>query len=216
MSNQTTEKELMHRFRQGDAVAFNTFYNRYFSSLRFFSFRLINQKTEAEDIAIETFIKLFRLCGNFDTVINVRAFLYVTARNACYDYLSYIHRQPVPGKDYFSSYASQEGYSGIEDMRTEAVLKAIAEAIEGLPEECCKALKMTYVEGIKTATVAQLLSISEQAVRSYKRRSMQLLRIALFRKCKPEVALVCLSRGKTGTLTPIREMMSAIYTNTLN
>ena len=216
MSNPTTEKELMRRFQRGDAAAFNTIYNRYFSSLRYFSYRLINQKQEAEDIAIETFVKLFRLCGNFETVANIRAFLYVTARNACYDYLSYIHRQPVRDKDYSSAFADLEGYAAKEDMHTETILKAIFEAIENLPEESCKVFKMTYVEGIKTATVAQLLNISEQAVRNHKRRSIQLLRIDLFRKCQPGAALVCLSRVKTGTLTPIRKMMSAIYTSAAN
>lgn len=109
MSKPSTEKELMYRFQQGDAIAFNTIYNRYYSSLRYFSQRLTCQKREAEDIAVETFVKLYRLCGNFENVANIRAFLYVTARNACYDYLSYTHRRPSHEKESEAVYATGEG-----------------------------------------------------------------------------------------------------------
>lgn len=216
MSKPSTEKELMYRFQQGDAIAFNTIYNRYYSSLRYFSQRLTCQKREAEDIAVETFVKLYRLCGNFENVANIRAFLYVTARNACYDYLSYTHRRPSHEKENDPVYAAGEGYPVKDEMDTTAVQKAVFEAIESLPEECGKVFKMTYVQGLKTTDIASLLTISDQAVRSHKRRAIKLLRIALFEKRLPEAALICLSMVRTGPLTPIRKVVAAIYANVVN
>lgn len=216
MSKPSTEKELMLRFQQGDALAFNTIYNRYYSSLRYFSQRLTCQKREAEDIAVETFVKLYRLCGNFENVANIRAFLYVTARNACYDYLSYTHRRPVREGDSHAAYTEGENYPAKDDTATATVLQAVFEAVESLPEECRKVFKMAYVQGLKTTDIARLLALSEQVVRSHRRGSIKLLRIALFEKRLPEAALICLSMARTGALTPIREVVTAIYSNAVN
>jgi RNA polymerase sigma factor (sigma-70 family) len=190
MSSPSMEKELMHRFQKGDAVAFNTIYNRYYSLLRDFSFRLICQKQEAEDIVIETFVKLFRLYGNFESVANIRAFLYVTARNACYDYLFYTHRRPAQEKEFAGTLRQQGHYPGKGEPETEGMLQAVLEAIENLPEESCRIFKMIYLQGLKTTAIAQLLHVSEQSVRQHKRHSIQLLRIALFERRLPAAALI--------------------------
>lgn len=210
MSKSSTEKELMYRFQQGEALAFNTIYNRYFSSLRYFSQRLTCRKQEAEDIAIETFVKLYRLCGNFENVANIRAFLYVTARNACYDYLSRVHRQPVPEKD---AYTGHDSYTIKDELDMTVVLKAVVQAVESLPEEYGKVFKMAYIQGLKTTAIARLLALSEQTVRGYRRRSIKMLRIALFEKRLPEVALLCRGMVRTGALTAIREPGDALYAN---
>jgi RNA polymerase sigma factor (sigma-70 family) len=215
MSKPSTEKELMHRFQQGDAAAFNTIYNRYYFSLRDFSKRLTCQKQQAEDIAVETFVKLYRLCGNFENVANIRAFLYVTARNACYDYLSYTHRKPAHEREHPVS-TERENYPGSEGVETATVLKAVFEAIEGLPEECGRVFKLTHVQGLKSVDIARALSISEQAVRSHRRRSIKMLRMALFQKRLPEAALICLSMVKSGPETPIRKVVTTIYANEVN
>lgn len=206
MSKPSTEKELMNRFQQGDALAFNTIYNRYYSSLRYFSQRLTCQKREAEGIAVETFIKLYRLCGNFENVANIRAFLYVTARNACYDYLSYTHRKPAHDTESTINYSEQEIDQVKEEARGNILLKAVAEAIEALPEECGRVFKMAYMQGLKTIDIARLLTVPEQTVRNHRRRSIKLLRLALFEKRLPEAALICLNMARNGALTPLREV----------
>jgi len=216
MRKLSTEKELIQRFQQGEAMAFNTIYNRFYTSLRYFSQRLTCQKRESEDIAVETFIKLYRLCGNFENIANIRAFLYVTARNACYDYLSYTHRRPACEKEANTGFTEQEVYPVKDEIDTSGTLKAVFEAVESLPEECGKVFKLAYAQGLKTIDIARLLAIPEQAVRSHRRRSIKLLRIALFEKRLPEAALICLSMVRTGTATPIREVVTAIYANEAN
>jgi RNA polymerase sigma factor (sigma-70 family) len=206
MSKPSTEKELMNRFQQGDPLAFNTIYNRYYSSLRYFSQRLTCQKREAEGIAVETFVKLYHLCGNFENVANIRAFLYVTARNACYDYLSYTHRKPAHDTESTMNSAEQEIDLVKEETRGNTLLKAVVEAMEALPEECGRVFKMAYVQGLKTIDIARLLAVPEQAVRNHRRRSIKLLRIALFEKRLPEAALICLNMARTGALTSVQEV----------
>ncbi|MDF2188578.1 sigma-70 family RNA polymerase sigma factor [Paraflavitalea sp. CAU 1676] len=189
MSKLLIEKDLMRRFQQGEALAFNSIYNRFFTSLRHFSGRLTCQKQHAEDITVETFAKLYRLCGNFDSVANIKAFLYVTARNACYDHLAYSHRLP----------ALPEGAGDNRrlhllrgDNELPAVLRIVQESIDQLPGEYGSVLKLAYQQGLKNISIARELSLTESAVRGYRRSAIKLLRIALFEQRQPEAALCCI------------------------
>jgi DNA-binding NarL/FixJ family response regulator len=65
---------------------------------------------------------------------------------------------------------------------------------------------MAYVQGLKTIDIARLLAVPEQAVRNHRRRSIKLLRIALFEKRLPEAALICLNMARTGALTSVQEV----------
>lgn len=216
MSTVMTETALIHRFQKGDARAFNTIYNRYFYSLRYFSLRLICQKQEAEEITVETFLKLYRLCANFENIANIRAFLYVTARNACYDYLSWMHRQPAEPSLMTAGPDGEYRYPGGSGLAEDQILRALFEAIESLPPEHYQVFKLSYVRGQKTGDIADMLQTNAQAVKVVKRRAIQLLRIALFEKNLPEAALGYLSMVKTGDLTPIKKVVASIYDDAVN
>jgi RNA polymerase sigma factor (sigma-70 family) len=205
MSNHSTDKTLIARFRQGDATAFNTVYNRHYSTLRYFSFRLISQKQEAEEITNDTFMKLFFLCRNFDNMANIRAFLYVTARNACYDYLAYSHRHPVELQAHGNRQQQET------DIHHRTALTAVFDAIESLPADYHQVFKLAYVKGKKVTDIAGQLQLNEQAVRNYKKRSIQLLRIALFERQLPSAALNCISMVKKGRQAAVQQVAIPMY-----
>lgn len=211
MSQPFTEKALMLRFRNGDALAFNTIYNRYYSTLRYFSLGLICQKQQAEDIAVETFVKLYRLCRNFESMAGVRAFLYVTARNACYDYLAYSQHQPEPPQEPEQAPENTVRDTSDPDAQTGTDTKALSEAINTLPAEYYEVFKLAYIQGHKATSIARYLRVNEQSVRSYKRRSIQLLRIALFKMNHPSAALTCLSMVKTNQPVSVQPLPSPLY-----
>jgi len=60
-----------------------------------------------------------------------------------------------------------------------------------VPADCHQVFKMAYLQGHKAASIAKYLRVNEQAVRTHKRRAIQLLRIALFEKDLPSAALTC-------------------------
>src|SRR5947207_569153 len=79
--------DLISQFRRGNSLAYTTIYNLCAPSIYYFAKRFVNEREVAEDITADTFIKLYRLHENFDTLLNIRAFLHITARNACLNYL---------------------------------------------------------------------------------------------------------------------------------
>ena len=81
------DEDLVQRFNKGDLPAFNSIHKQYFLKLYYFTFKLIKDDQEAKAIASETMEKLWKLRGNFETMADIRGFLYTVSNNAGYDYL---------------------------------------------------------------------------------------------------------------------------------
>jgi RNA polymerase sigma-70 factor (family 1) len=166
-------------FQQGSKAAFAEVYNMYYSRLYFFIKKLIDDREEAQDITAETFVKLWNLRANFETQQNIKAFLYITARNACLDFLRHQQRQQN-NKQEFTYLAMQSDDIALQHDEVQIeVLKQIHSEIENLPTQCRKIFKMAYLERLKNAQIADLLGLTEQTIRNQKTRAIKILRMAL-------------------------------------
>src|ERR1700733_9422566 len=82
----TVEVYLMAEFRRGKGEAFEVIYHRYHGAMLYFIAKYINDAESAQDIASELFIKLWNLREDFQELVKVQAFLYVSAKNASYNH----------------------------------------------------------------------------------------------------------------------------------
>jgi RNA polymerase sigma-70 factor (ECF subfamily) len=171
----------MAGFQQGSKEAFAAVYNMHYSRLYGFIKKLIDDREEAQDITAETFVKLWRLRANFNTAENIKAFLYITARNACMDYLRYRQRQTANRQQLGYVLLQQEEFipaNNNDEIKGE-VLKQIHNEIENLPTQCRRIFKMAWLEGKKNAAIATELELTEQTIRNQKARAVKILRLAL-------------------------------------
>ena len=166
-------------FKEGKRDAFAEVYNMYYSRLYFFVKKLTDDREEAQDITTETFVKLWNLRGNFDTHQNIKAFLFITARNACLDFLRYRQRQHTNKQEFSYLLTQNEDVQFEHDEIRLEVLQQIHSEIEHLPSQCRKIFKMAYLERLKNGQIADLLGLTEQTVRNQKTRAIKLLRMAL-------------------------------------
>lgn len=168
-------------FQQGSKDAFAEVYNLHYSRLYAFIKKLVDDKEEARDITAETFVKLWKLHANFNTQDNIKAFLYITARNACMDFLRYRQRQ-MANKQEFNYVLLQQvdnvAATSNDEIKT-LVLKQIHSEIENLPTQCKRIFKMAWLEGKKNAEIAEQLELTEQTIRNQKARAVKILRLAL-------------------------------------
>src|SRR5438105_8361645 len=79
-------------FKEGNRDAFRLVYQLHHRALYNFVRQLTDDRHEAEDIVADTFVKLWKLKANFETDNNIKAFLYITARNASLNFLRYEKR----------------------------------------------------------------------------------------------------------------------------
>jgi RNA polymerase sigma-70 factor (ECF subfamily) len=173
------DNNLIAQFVRGDNEAFTAVYNAYYSTLLAFVRKMIPEKEDAEDIAADIFVRLWHHRTNFDTIKNLEAFLYITARNACLDFLRHLKRQTEKQKELILALQQQPTENALpEDIKAE-VLAAILEEIEKLPRSARRVFRLAYFDGLSNDEIARLLDITNQSVRNHKQRALKTLRDAL-------------------------------------
>lgn len=81
------DEELFLRFRGGDLVAFRAVIDRFHDDLLRFLFRLLGDRTAAEDVFQETFLQVYHSAGTYDAERRFRPWLFTIAANKGRDYL---------------------------------------------------------------------------------------------------------------------------------
>jgi len=173
--------DIVISFSQGDETAFDAIYYDFSPQLITFCRNLVPLE-DAEDIAAETFFKLWRMRTRWDSFNNIRAFLYVTARNACFDLLKHRKRKAEKEKRILADLMAEEQktilYSEIE---SELINQIMAE-IENLPENCKAVFKMSYLEDYETAEIADKLHIASQTVFNLRSMALKAIKTAIFKR----------------------------------
>src|SRR5438046_9582547 len=80
-------------FKTGSSSAFQTIFENYNRLLYTSAFQLLKDKEQAEDIVAETYAKLWQRREGFQTTEHVKAFLFLTTRNASLNHLRHIQRK---------------------------------------------------------------------------------------------------------------------------
>jgi DNA-directed RNA polymerase specialized sigma24 family protein len=93
MYSMQPDTEWIAAFQRGEAHALRHVMELYDQPLRCFAAALTGNRQEGEDIVTGTFMKLWKRHTYFQTAQNIRAFLYITTRNACLDLLLFSNKQ---------------------------------------------------------------------------------------------------------------------------
>src|SRR5882724_3972264 len=114
--------------QNGNREAFNGIYNSHYASLYYFAKSFVNERQDAEDIVAESFIKFWRLRENFDNPQSIKAFLFITTRNRCLDFLRAAQRQSNNKKEFaYSSNQDSELIHAQDEIKAEVLNKLLGE-----------------------------------------------------------------------------------------
>src|SRR5687767_6192714 len=75
------------KFRDGDESAFTEIYNHFYDNIFSFCKYLLPTIEDARDMTAQIFILLWEKRDTLDSYKNCRAFLFLNARNKCFNYL---------------------------------------------------------------------------------------------------------------------------------
>ena len=175
------DNELLDAFRRGDEEAINLIYRTYFRPLRYFARVLINDKKEAENIVVETFIKLLNKRNDFGDLISIKRFLYTATRNACLEFLNHIQEKSESHKDIIDLIEKDEDFIQSRIIKAE-LLKMILEEVEQLPDIRKKIFKLTFVEELTNSEIAEKLNVTVDVVRVQKAKAFHSIRTSILKK----------------------------------
>lgn len=169
------EDELLQRLGEGDERAFDYFFHRFYTLMVVFAKRFLIDVDAAEEVVQDVFYKVWERRGNFQDVQALKAFLYISTKNTTLNQLSkYQNREK-----YQQAYAmlnQQTDRPVIHEIIRAEVLTSLSNAIDTLPEQCRKIIRMIFEEDEKPADIAKKLNISISTVNNQKARGLSLLR----------------------------------------
>jgi len=92
---QYSDEQLFELYRRGEDTALRTLIERYEADLVRFLYRLIGDRTAAEDVFQEAFLQIHQSANTFDATRRFRPWLFTIAANKGRDYLRRKGRKPT-------------------------------------------------------------------------------------------------------------------------
>jgi RNA polymerase sigma-70 factor (family 1) len=176
---QNSGHDLVALFNRGNEKAYYGLYRELYPSIFTLANKMVNNTQEAQDICTESFVKLFQTKEKFETLQNLKAYLFSITRNACLDVIKMEERHSLRHKELLYLMENKEE---VFKQEVEAdLVEMVYASIEDLPKKCRNILKMTLT-GISYEEIAARLNISVSTVRNQKARGVKLLRIALLKE----------------------------------
>ena len=128
-----SDKRLVARLKNRDSRAFEILVSQYQGPIFNLIFRMIGRKEEAEDLAQEVFVTVFKKIDTFRGESSLATWIYRIASNTCKN------RQKYLGRRYYDRPAYTDNLEtvghGLETMRTTARISRPDEMVEGYQTE---------------------------------------------------------------------------------
>jgi len=171
------EKELLRKLHEGDTKAFEYVFKQFQPALVFFANRLLGLQAimEAEEIVQDTFLKLYDRRKSFVSLQQVKAFVYITTKNAC---LQKIEKEQVKQR-HFEKFTEINNYTEdiiLQNIIYVEILREVSSAIELLPEQCRIIMKKFFEEGKNAREISEEMQITVSTVNNQKARAISLLK----------------------------------------
>ncbi len=135
-------------------------YRHYFPAIREKCRRMLADAEEAQDVAQETFVRLWSSGATFEAPAQVLAWAYRTSTRLAVDRIRSRRRRSAFGASFESSESATT--SPIDDVHTRASLSWLAERIS---ERELTLVILTHLDGLTQVQAAEVLGRSERSVR---------------------------------------------------
>lgn len=169
---------LVKKIKKGDEKAFDMLFLEYYERLCRFAWRYVESEAIAEDLVQELFTWLWENRFKWDPLGTVRGYLYKSVKHRAIDHLKH---QKIIDK-YSELLEPPENQIAIEfneNLHEEHLKKAIAKAVENLPERGKMVFKLHRYDGLSYKEIAQVMDISVKTVENHMVQSFKFLRKGL-------------------------------------
>lgn len=166
------DAELMLRFQSGDRSAFDQLFRRYSPPLVNFLSRLVRDRGRAEELAQETFVRIYQARDRYEARAKFSTYLFGIAHRLALNELARAHRrreQPLEPQTIAST--ADPSLGSDLDYAARRTSEAVERALAGLPERQRSALILRVQEGLGHGDIAQALGVSISGVKSLLHRA---------------------------------------------
>ena len=174
----------MERLAAGHDPALNDLMERHAAPVFRFLCRMLDNEDDANDLAQETFVRVYRARASFRPGGKFSTWLYTIAANLARNHIRWRGRHPNVSLEAESDITDQtlaHTLPAKEPGPSEQVLAgeraaAVRDAVHGLPADLCEAIVLCEWEEQSVAEAAAILDTTPKAVESRLYRARQILR----------------------------------------
>jgi len=170
-NKENLDKILLFEAGHGDAEAFGEIFDKYSKKVyRFIYFRVSSEEL-AEDLASQTFLKVWEHLAGGGKIKQLTAYLYQTARNLVIDYYRQREKEELPLL-YSEEMAAEIKVNPEEEISKEVLEKLLA----NLSGEQREIIVLKYLEGFSIKEISEIVDKSSGHIRVIIHRTLKELR----------------------------------------
>ena len=185
-----TDHELVARARKGSEAAYRELLGRYQRPVFSLVYRMVRDREQAEDLAQETFVKVFNHIERYDPKYKFSSWIFKIATNLTIDALRKKEPQTVSidGSRHARTdeemeatriTVASEEQNPEEELESRELGSEIERAIGGLRPEYRTAVVLRHVEGRAYEEIAEIMGVPLGTVKTYIHRARGELRGSL-------------------------------------
>ena len=158
-------------FQNGDKESYRLLFNLLYPLMCLYAKKFLGDYNDAEDITQEVFIELWHQHSKFESLNQIKAFLYLSIKNRCLNFKKHL----VIKENYARTTLSNDELLLDEFLIETEVVHHINNAIINLPEQQ-KQIILLGLQGLKNNEIAESLQISINTVKLQKKIAYRKLR----------------------------------------
>ena len=151
------ESAMVAGLRARSSEAFEALHAAYAASIYNLALRIVDDSHEAQDVAQEVLIKVFRGLPAEDEEFTLPAWLYRVTVNASFDHLRARKRRPVT----VTSESAPEPASAVDDFERAELARRVESTLKELPKRQQVALVLRDVHGLSVGETASVLGVTK-------------------------------------------------------
>jgi RNA polymerase sigma-70 factor (ECF subfamily) len=171
------DRALMVRLQAGDESALAALMERWELPTKAVIGRIVLNANEAEELAQETFVRVWQQRSKFRAGAEFRPWLFAIAVNLARNRLRWWRRRPTVSLDEWSE--TVESTAGAAALERAERAAAVRDAIAALPVDLREAIVLFEYENLSHAEIAVIVGTTPKAVETRIYRAKEKLRTAL-------------------------------------
>ncbi|GMU55702.1 MAG: RNA polymerase sigma24 factor [Candidatus Xenobia bacterium] len=179
----------MQQVKAGNSEAFSNIIRKYQKTVLNLTYRFTGDPVEAEDLAQEVFLRVYRAADRFEARAKFFTYLYQVTLNLCRNERAKVRHKrntsldaPMKEGEPDSLRQIQDPAGSAEELLTRQELgDVVREAVLSLPEDQREAVMMQRFQDLSYEEIAEILKLSVPAVKSRLHRA----KLALKEKLSP-------------------------------
>lgn len=174
---------------ESEIFRFKTFFTGHFNAVVRFVTTFTGDTDEAQDIAQETFVRLYERWDDLPTPEETRSFMYTTAHNLCVSRLRHRSVEAEYTRHLLEEQADREDPRLAEEITYQETLRLLRAAVDSLPRQSRQVILLA-LDGKNNQETATLLGVSVNTVKTLKKGAYAKLRTLLAPLSDEEIFLL--------------------------